>query len=182
MKGYKISINGYCSGSKYEVGETYILKGKLEMCSNGFHFCKNIDDVFKWYHYDKNNTIIFEVEALGRIITDNDKCVTNKIKILRIVPLKEYNKLFRNYKFDKNGNLIFKKDSDGFQRKWKYDKNNNLIYYKKYSDGFQRKWKYDKNNNLIYYKNSNGDWTKWKYDKNNNLIYKKDSNGYIKKY
>ena len=177
MKGYKISENGICNGFKYEVGKTYTFKGKLRMDENGFHFCEHIDDVFKCYDYDKNKTIIFEIEAVGKIIRDFDKCVTDKIKILRTIPKKEYNKLFNRHKFDKNSNMIYEEDSDGYWRKWKFDKNNNEIYYEN-SDGFWRKWKYDKNNNLIYYENLNGFWEKWKYDKNNNKIYYENSNGF----
>ena len=196
MKGYKISVNGYCSGFKYEIGKTYTLKkGKLELCNNGFHFCKNFDDVFEWYDYNKDNTTIFEVEALGKIIEDNDKCVTDKIKILRIIPKREYNKLFKRHKFDKNNNLIkiikweydknnnliCEKTSDGFWIKWKYDKNNNKIY-EEDSKGFWKKWEYDENNNLIYIKYSDGFWQKWEYDKNNNLIHYKNSNGFWEKW
>ena len=176
MKGYKISNNRICKGFKYEVGKTYTFEGELRLCNQGFHFYKNIDDVFEWYFYDRNNTIIFEIEALGKIIEDENKCVTDKIKVLRIIPKKEYNKLFKRYKFDKNGNMIYKENIGGSWVKYKFDKNNNEIYYEN-SDGFWRKWKYDKNNNLIYYENSNGFWEKWKYDKNNNLICKENSNG-----
>lgn len=42
MKGYKgFDKNLQCRGFQYEVGKTYELGDKkLEMCSNGFHFCK----------------------------------------------------------------------------------------------------------------------------------------------
>ncbi len=56
-----------------------------------------------------------------------------------------------------------------------YDENNNLIYYKD-SSGYEEWYKFDKNNNRIYYKNSSGElW--WKYDENNNLVYSKRSFG-----
>ena len=154
MKGYKISINGFCNGFKYEVGNTYTFEGKLRLWKKGFHFCKNIDDVFEWYDYNKDKTVIFEIEALGEIIEDNNKCVTDKIKILRVIPKREYNKLFKRHKFDKNFNMIYEENSKGFWIKWEYDKNNNLIYYES-SSGYWKKWEY-KNNRLIYYKNSHG--------------------------
>ena len=175
MKGYKISENGICNGFKYKAGETYTFEDNLELCNDWFHFYKNIDDVFEWYDYNKNKTIIFEIEALGKIIKDNNKCVTNKIKILRIIPKKEYNKLFKRYKFDKNGNMIYEKYSDGFWIKRKYDKNNNIIYEENF-DGSWTKWKYDKNSNLIFFKDSTGYWAKWKYNKNGNKIFEKNSN------
>ena len=58
-----------------------------------------------------------------------------------------------------------------------YDKNKNLIYYKN-SGGYERWSEYDKNNNLVHCKHSNG-FEEWrKYDENNNLINCKDTDGY----
>ena len=58
-----------------------------------------------------------------------------------------------------------------------YDKKGNLIHYKT-SDGYEY-WKdYDKKGNLIHSKNSNG-YEYWKdYNKEGKLIHYKDSNGY----
>jgi len=49
-------------------------------------------------------------------------------------------------KYDKNGNLIYSKDSDGYWKESKYDENNNLIYFKN-SDGYWKESNYDENNN-----------------------------------
>jgi hypothetical protein len=56
---------------------------------------------------------------------------------------------------DKNNNVIYFEDSDGYWRKREYDKNNNRIYFED-SDGFWDKKEYDKNNNQIYYESSYG--------------------------
>ena len=58
------------------------------------------------------------------------------------------------------------------------DKNNNIIYFEN-SEGYWIKRVFDKNNNLIYYENSDGYWSKREYDANNNIIYFEDSNGKI---
>jgi YD repeat-containing protein len=52
--------------------------------------------------------------------------------------------------YDQNGNLIYCKDSDGFEWWRKYDGRGNIIYYCT-SDGygFEEWYDYDENNNLI---------------------------------
>ena len=85
MKGYKASINGICRDFKFEVGKTYEIEGELELCKNGFHFCKTIADTGNYYNYHESN-IYFEVESVGEVVSEeNDKYATNKIKILSIV-------------------------------------------------------------------------------------------------
>ncbi len=77
--------------------------------------------------------------------------------------------------YDEKGNIIYRKDSAGFEQWMRYDKNNNEINYKnKYGECWKE---YDINNNCIYYKSSNGYEERRKYDKNNNEIYYIDSNG-----
>ena len=56
---------------------------------------------------------------------------------------------------DKNGNLIYFEDLDGFWVKRKYDSQGNQIYYEN-SDGNWAKWEYDSQGNKIYYENSTG--------------------------
>ena len=61
------------------------------------------------------------------------------------------------------------------------DKNGNIIYYEN-SDGWWVKSEYDSNGNQIYWENSNGFWTKREYDSNGNPIYWEDSDGtWVKK-
>ena len=85
VKGYKMFNHDWtCQGFKYEVGETYKTDEKIELCKKGFHFCKKLEDCFRYYACVTWNHIA-EVEALGEVIeSDEDsKCVTNKIKIVR---------------------------------------------------------------------------------------------------
>ena len=85
MKGYKVFNEDWtCRDFKYEVGETYEMEESPKCCSRGFHFCTNLADCFNYYSFDTNNKVA-EVEALGKIATDNDntKHCTNKIKIVR---------------------------------------------------------------------------------------------------
>ena len=78
--------------------------------------------------------------------------------------------------YDKKGNLINIKWSDG-EETWKeYDENNNEVYFKS-STGYESWYEYDEKNRLIYYKNSNGleEWQN--YNKKDNLKYFKSSDG-----
>ena len=60
MRGYKASYKGKCLTLTYEVGKTYSID-KLELCKYGFHFCKKMKDVIKYYHYN-NDFVLFEVD------------------------------------------------------------------------------------------------------------------------
>ena len=172
MKGFKATYNYKCRDVTFSVNETYTVD-ELKMCESGFHFCSNIPDTFNYYPPNKD-IILLEVEALGTVITEDDKHATDKIKILREIPR---NELEEYIKFDSNNNLIYYKDSNGIEYWYKYDSNNNLIYYKD-SSGFEYWQEFDSNNNMIYYKNSSG-FEYWKeYDSNNNMIYYKNSDGF----
>ena len=57
------------------------------------------------------------------------------------------NKVIKEY--DNNGNMIYFKNSYGFERWSEYDKNNNLIHFKT-NDGEEEWYKYDENNERIY--------------------------------
>ena len=170
--GYKASNNFKCETLTYEIGKTYEINN-IDICDHGFHYCPKIGDVLRYYTVDKDLKIL-EIEDIGdERIKDDVKICTNRIKIIREVPIKEH-KLF---KLNKNGNVIYLKRSDNSEEWYKYNKSNKLIHCKN-SDGFQEWRKYDENNNLIYYKNSRGYEEWYKYDKNNNKIYSEDSNEY----
>ena len=83
MRGYKfMGHNMKCKGFQYEVGKEYSLEGKLVICRNGFHFCENPFDCLEYYDNIEGDKRLFLVEALGKVITGDDKSVTNKIKII----------------------------------------------------------------------------------------------------
>lgn len=130
MIAYKATYNMKCRDLTYEVGKTYFIS-KLEICESGFHACKNIDDTLNYYDYNKE-TVFLEVEVLGEIVEKNDKLVTNKMKILRVVPTSEYNSLFEKYTFDERNNKISYTSVYGKKEFWEYDERNNLISHTDY--------------------------------------------------
>ncbi len=93
MNGYK-GMNKYmiCKGFAYELGETYTFDGNIALCSQGFHFCKNLHDVFDYCSPNDSGNRFFEVEALGNIIEGTNKCVTSRIKIIRELSKVEVNR------------------------------------------------------------------------------------------
>src|SRR5574344_458613 len=93
MRGYKFMESDMtCKGFQYEVGKEYALEGELEICENGFHFCKNPFDCLEYYNNINGNKRLFLVESLGEVITEGNKSVTNKIKIIE--EIKDIEKFF----------------------------------------------------------------------------------------
>ena len=83
IKGYKVfNPDWTCRGFQYEVGKTYKHEGDIGLCKEGFHFCQKIADCFNYYDFNSNNKVA-EVEAIGLVETENDKSVTDEIKIVR---------------------------------------------------------------------------------------------------
>ena len=83
MTGYKVfNPDWTCRGFKYEVGKEYEHNGDISLCEAGFHFCRKVADCFEYYNFDPQNKVA-EVEALGRVQSDEKKSVTDKIKIVR---------------------------------------------------------------------------------------------------
>jgi YD repeat-containing protein len=171
-----------CQNITYQVNKIYSID-KMKICESGFHFCQKAEDTLKYYNINDKDFILLEVEALGKLETETDKSVTDKIKIIRIIPKEEYKNLGINVEYDSNNNLIYSKHSSGDEFWYEYDSNNNLIHNKNYN-GYEIWQEFDSNNNLIYHKDSSA-YEEWnKYDSNNNRTYYKDSDcfEYCKEY
>ena len=92
MRGYKgFNSDLTCLDFQYEVGKTYHQDGDLQVCSNGFHFCKNLTDCFEFY--DKFDSRFCEVEALSDCEQRMNKFTTLDIKIVRELSREEVNKV-----------------------------------------------------------------------------------------
>jgi len=89
MKGYKGFDKGLkCKGFQYEVGKTFKHKGEIKLCDSGFHFCESPLDVFDYY--DICESEFAEIEAVGDIKKDTSKSVTNHIKVVKKIALKDF--------------------------------------------------------------------------------------------
>ena len=90
-KGFDVNEKGelYCRNMVFHVGEIAGVKGELEICKNGIHFCWNINDINEYYTLKDH--VICEVEPLGDIVASDDgkKCCTNLIKIVRMLTAEE---------------------------------------------------------------------------------------------
>lgn len=93
MIGYKaFNSDLTCRNFQYKIGNTYKIDEKPKLCENGFHFCKELTEVFKYYPFIPL-TRVCRVNALGLIDADNrGKYCTNQIKIIEEV---DTNKLFQ---------------------------------------------------------------------------------------
>ena len=84
VKGYKgFDKDLKCRGFQYEIGKEYECNENIELCERGFHFCKKIVDVKGYYNIENEDYRLCEIEATGKVIEGDDKCVTDKIKIIR---------------------------------------------------------------------------------------------------
>ena len=103
IKGFDENLR--CRGYQFEVGKVYDTGAKddeLRVCSASvFHFCKSLEDVHNFYSaLPSENNRFCEVEVLGGFVEDEEKCGTNKIKIVREITGDEL-AMLRGYK---NGN------------------------------------------------------------------------------
>ena len=83
-----------CRNFQFAEGETYEVEGPSNLCSHGFHFCKDLVLTLEYYPIDNEITEnrYAEVEILGDLNWEEPnkhKGVTNKIKITRILTDKE---------------------------------------------------------------------------------------------
>jgi len=104
IKAFKLMSDGTLKtgglgGSKeiiFQVGETYKVFGKPELCQNGFHFYKPKNACFGINLFDFSNqkTVLHEITAYGKVVSDTEKCVCCKIKIGKRIKIrvdKRYN-------------------------------------------------------------------------------------------
>ena len=102
IKGFDKDLK--CRGFQFEVGGVYdtgYKKEELELCSETvFHFCDILEKVHGYYDCSNEENRYCEIEVLGELIYDENKCGSNKIKILREITGEELEIL----KGHKNGN------------------------------------------------------------------------------
>jgi len=89
-KGFNL-VDGklMCRDMVFEIGKVAEIKGKLVMCDNGIHYCRELNNVHSFYNLGQS--VIGIVEILGEIINDSDfkKSCTNKLKIVKLLTKEE---------------------------------------------------------------------------------------------
>ena len=92
IKGFDKDLK--CRDFQFEIGKEYKIESRnLNLCSGTvFHFCRNIQQVHKYYSCLPNEKNRFcEIEVLGDLIEDEEKCGSNHIKVVREIKGKELN-------------------------------------------------------------------------------------------
>ena len=177
MKAYKATYNFKCKGQEYKVGKTYT-SDKMKICSYGIHFCQDMENVLHYYHFNEN-FVLLEIEILGKIETEFDKSVTDKIKVLRVVPFEEYT--FKNkisvLEYDEKGNKISQTDPNGRKYTFEYDEKGNKIS-ETYPNGRKYTFEYDEKGNMISETCPYGRKYTYEYDEKGNMISKTDLDGW----
>lgn len=83
VKGYKVFNSDWtCRGKQYTCPGKFEEDVKLLICSRGIHFCKKAVDCFNYYDFNPDFHVA-EVVAYGRVVERDDKCVTDKLEIVR---------------------------------------------------------------------------------------------------
>ena len=167
MKAYKATYNFKCHDQEYKVGKTYT-SDKMKMCHYGIHFCQNMSDVINYYPHSKD-FVLLEIEVLGNIETDGNKSVTDKIKVLRVVPEEEYTFPVNTFEYDDRGNMISMTTPYGNKWTYEYDDRNNMIS-ETFSSGGKSTFEYDDRGNMISATYPNGDNHTFEYDDRGNMI------------
>jgi hypothetical protein len=94
VHGYKAFEKDWtCLDKQYTCPGLFEEEGKLEICRNGIHFCRNLIDCFNYYPF--SDCRVAEVIAHGDVIDsiDRSKSCTNKLEIIREIPMEKIIKM-----------------------------------------------------------------------------------------
>ena len=81
--GYKVfNPDWTCRNKQYTCPGVFEEDINLSVCRVGMHFCKKLIDCFNYYKFNPQNKVA-EVMAYGEVKEKDNKCCTNKLKIVR---------------------------------------------------------------------------------------------------
>ena len=86
IKGFDKDLR--CRGMQFEVGKEYsigVADADISLCTNTvFHFCDSLKKVHTYYSVKPEEDNRFcEIEVLGALVSDDTKCGSNRIRIVR---------------------------------------------------------------------------------------------------
>lgn len=111
---FKAAKDGKCKGLSIIVGRTYKQLKSPKLCHNGYHACRDLDQVNKYYtftpakYYHAAYHIypeLYLVEILGEIDEGQDKICTNKMKVLKKLTPEEFNYFSSRFTMDSKGKI-----------------------------------------------------------------------------
>ena len=107
LKDQRSFVNGN-NNHFWEIGKWYRSKGKLELCSNGFHLTQNPD---KWF---ETGATVYLAETRKVAEWAEDKCVCREVRILLEIPRGIYQKYIEDRapidkKYEEDRATIYKK-------------------------------------------------------------------------
>ncbi len=89
MKGYKVFREDWtCRDKQYTCPGEFEEDVKPSVCAYGMHFCTKASDCFQYYEFNPDFHVC-EVEAYGDVDEGDDKCCTNKLRIIREISWNE---------------------------------------------------------------------------------------------
>jgi hypothetical protein len=161
MTHYKaMNKNMQCKGFQFEVGKTYEMKGEPVMCERGFHCCAVLDNCLNYYSAFSR---FFTVEMLGTVVTEGDKSVTNKIKIVDELSHNEINKESKMVRWEGDDVCKIIEDCVCWYKNGKIHRDNDLPAIVK-SSGYREWWiegSQHRDNDLPAIVHPNGDEEWW---------------------
>ncbi len=81
--GYKVTDKDMkCRDVQFTMNKKHSVKGDIVICSNGFHFCKELKDCFNYYTFTPENRV-FLVEGQGDFDFNGDKVAVRDIKFVK---------------------------------------------------------------------------------------------------
>ena len=86
IKGFDKDLR--CRGMQFEVGKEYstgVADADISLCTNTvFHFCDSLRKVHTYYSViPEEDNRFCEIEVLGALVSDDTKCGSNRIRIVR---------------------------------------------------------------------------------------------------
>jgi hypothetical protein len=105
MKNKTVGYKGFtptweCNGFQFKVGDTFEHKGKVKLCSSGFHFCENPLDIFAYYPPTGNFATI-EADGVTDETESDSKRVAREIHIKAELTLHNLCKLGAKFILDR---------------------------------------------------------------------------------